>query len=181
VAAGGVDTAAVIGAGPIGLLTLAALRREGLTNVAVAERSESRAAIADAMGATVVVGDGAKLGNALGEPPEVVFDCAGVTATPPVALEVARMGGQVVLVGVVNPGDMLPMPGLLWVVKEVDVLPSIAYTIDEFAESVDAVASGVVDPGVVVSDVRPLEAAEASFNDLVQPGGPVKVLLSPSG
>jgi threonine dehydrogenase-like Zn-dependent dehydrogenase len=180
-AGGAVDGAAIIGAGPIGLLTLAALRREGLTNVAIAERSESRAAVAESMGATVVVGDASKLGGALGEPPEVVFDCAGVTATPPIALEVARMGGQVVLVGVVNPGDMLPMPGLLWVVKEVDVLPSIAYTIDEFAESVDAVASGAVDARVIVSDVRPLDAAEASFDDLLQPGGPVKVLLSPAG
>lgn len=180
-AAGGeVETAAIIGAGPIGLLTLAALRREGVATVAVAERSESRAAIADAMGATTVVADASKLGNALGEPPEVVFDCAGVTATPPLALEIVRMGGQVVLVGVVNPGDMLPMPGLLWVVKEVDVLPSIAYTLDEFGESVDAVAAGAVDPGLVVSDVRPLEAAEASFGELAQPGGPVKVLLSPS-
>lgn len=173
--------AAVIGAGPIGLLTLAALQREGVTDIAVAERSESRAAIAEQMGASVVVGDAAKLGSALGEPPEVVFDCAGVTATPPVALEAARMGGQIVLVGVVNPGDMLAMPGLLWVVKEVDVLPSIAYTIDEFAESVAAVAAGAVDPAVIVSDVRPLEAAEQSFSDLVQPGGPVKVLLAPTG
>ena len=174
-------TAAVIGAGPIGLLTLAALQREGVTDIAVAERSDSRAAIAEQMGASVVVGDAPALGSALGEPPEVVFDCAGVTATPPIALEVARMGGQIVLVGVVNPGDMLAMPGLLWVVKEVDVLPSIAYTIDEFAESVAAVAAGAVDAGVIVSDVRPLEAAEQSFADLVQPGGPVKVLLSPTG
>jgi threonine dehydrogenase-like Zn-dependent dehydrogenase len=172
-------TVGIIGAGPIGLLTLAALHKEGVTDVAVAERSESRAAIAQRMGASVVIGDAAALGNALGEPPEVVFDCAGVTATPPLALEVVRMGGQVVLVGVVNPGDMLAMPGLLWVVKEVDVLPSIAYTIDEFGESVGAVAAGAVDPAVVVSDVRPLEDAERSFNDLVQPGGPVKVLLSP--
>jgi threonine dehydrogenase-like Zn-dependent dehydrogenase len=172
-------TVGIIGAGPIGLLTLAALRKEGVTDVAVAERSESRAAIAERMGASVVVGDASTLGSALGEPPEVVFDCAGVTATPPLALEVVRMGGQIVLVGVVNPGDMLPMPGLLWVVKEVDVLPSIAYTIAEFGESVDAVAAGAIDQDVIVSDVRPLEDAERSFNDLVQPGGPVKVLLSP--
>jgi (R,R)-butanediol dehydrogenase/meso-butanediol dehydrogenase/diacetyl reductase len=176
----GAQTVGIIGAGPIGLFTLAALRREGVTDIAVAERNEGRAAIADRMGATTVVSDAAKLGAALGEPPEVVFDCAGVTATPPLALEIARMGGQVVLVGVVNPGDMLAMPGLLWVVKEVDVVPSIAYTIDEFAESVDAVAARAVDPDIVVSDVRPLEAAEQSFHDLVQPDGPVKVLLSPS-
>lgn len=176
----GADTVGIIGAGPIGLMTLAALRREGVSNIAVAERSESRAAIAEQMQATTVVSEASQLGNALGEPPEVIFDCAGVTATPPLALEIVRMGGQVVLVGVVNPEDRLAMPGLLWVIKEVDVIPSIAYTIDEFAESVDAVAASAIDPRVIVSDVRPLDAAEQSFNDLTQPGGPVKVLLSPS-
>ena len=86
----------------------------------------------------------------------------------------------VVMMHPIGGGAYLPMPGLLWVVKEVDVLPSIAYTLDEFAEAVEAVASGAIDTNIVVSDVRPLDAAEASFNDLVQPGGPVKVLLSPS-
>jgi (R,R)-butanediol dehydrogenase/meso-butanediol dehydrogenase/diacetyl reductase len=176
----GVSTAAVIGAGPIGLFTLAALRNEGVEAVAIAERSESRAAIADQLGATHVVAEAGRLGTVLGQPPDVVFDCAGVPATAPIALEAVRSGGQVVLVGVVNPGEMLAMPGTLWIVKEVDVLSALAYTDDEFGEAVQAVASGAVDPAQVVSDVRPLDAAEASFTELTQPGGPVKVLLSPT-
>ena len=177
---GRASTAAVIGAGPIGLFTLAALRNEGVEAVAVAERSPSRAAMADRMGAAAVVEQARRLAAVLGDQPDVVFDCAGVAETAPVALEVVRSGGQVVLVGVVNPGDMLAMPGTLWIIKEVDVLSALAYTDDEFEEAVAAVAAGAVDADVVVSDVRPLEAAEASFAELTQPGGPVKVLLSPS-
>jgi (R,R)-butanediol dehydrogenase/meso-butanediol dehydrogenase/diacetyl reductase len=179
-ARGGVKTAAVIGAGPIGLFTLAALQQEGVEAIAVAEMSESRAAMAEHMGATHVVSAAGKLGSVLGEAPEVVFDCAGVAATAPLALEAVRTAGQVVLVGVVNPGDMLAMPGTLWIIKEVDVLSSLAYTDDEFAEAVTAVFEGAVDPGLVVSDIRPLDAAEASFTELTQPGGPVKILLAPT-
>ena len=170
---------AVIGAGPIGLMTLAALKAAGATNVVVAERSESRAAVAEAMGATAVVDDANRLMRAMGQGADVVFDCAGVPATPGIAVEVARAGGQVVLVGVVNIGEMIPIPGALWVVKEVDVRTCLAYTNAEFAEAVDAVHAGAIDPTQVVSDVRPLEAAAASFEDLLRPGGPIKVLLAP--
>ena len=48
------------------------------------------------------------------------------------------------------------MPGMLWVVKEVDVMPSIAYTDDEFADAVACVAAGALDVDLVVSDVRTL-------------------------
>lgn len=179
-ARGGVSTAAVIGAGPIGLLTVAALRHEGVEAVAVAEPGPSRAATAERFGAAAVVDDARRVSAALGDAPEVVFDCAGVPATAPAALEAVRPGGQVVLVGVVNPGEMFAMPGTLWVVKEADVLSSLAYTDGEFAEAVEHIVSGAVAVDDLVSEVRPLDAAEASFADLARPGGPVKILLDPS-
>ena len=170
--------AGIVGAGPIGLMCLAALRRAGVIRVVVAEPDEGRAAVAQAMGATVVE-DAGRLGRALDGPLDVVFEAAGVTATPPLALGAVRPGGQVVLVGTVGPGQVLPMPGLLWVVNEVDVLASMAYTDDEFSEAVAAVASGAVDPALVVSDVRPLDAAQQSFDELGRRSGLVKVLLAP--
>lgn len=170
----------VIGAGPIGLLTVAALRREGATHVAVAERAEVRAELATAMGAASVVREAGALAGAFGgEQPDVIFDCAGSPATPPLALEAVRAGGEIVLVGVVDIGQTLDMPGLLWIVKEVDVLSSIAYTDEEFGEAVDAVAAGAVDTSVLVSETRPLDAADASFADLAA-GRAVKLLLSPA-
>jgi threonine dehydrogenase-like Zn-dependent dehydrogenase len=170
----------IIGAGPVGLLTIAALRHHGVERITVAERSETRAAAAAALGANVqVTDDASRLLRTAGEPFDVIFDAAGVTATLPIALESAKPGGQLVLVGVVDIGEVYAMPGMLWVIKEVDVIPSIAYTDDEYREAVDHVAAGAVPVDTVVSDIRPLEAAEASFKDLARPGGPVKVLLSP--
>jgi (R,R)-butanediol dehydrogenase/meso-butanediol dehydrogenase/diacetyl reductase len=170
----------IIGAGPIGLMTLAALRAEGVRHVVVAERSERRAEVATALGAEAVVGDARQLGTALGTELDVIFDCAGSGATPELALENVRIGGEVVLIGVADPGDPVQMMGFIWILKEVDVRPCIAYTRDEFAEAVGAVAAGAVDVATVVSGVRPLEEAEASFDDLARAGGPVKVLLAPS-
>ena len=169
---------AVIGAGPIGLMTLAALKAAGVKHVSVAERSESRAAVAASMGATTVVDDATALPRAIGQEPDIVFDCAGVPATPNLAVEMVRPGGQVMLVGVVNIGEMIPIGGAIWVVKEVDVRPCMAYSNAEFAEAVDAVQAGAIDANLLVSDIRPLEAADQSFKDLLRPGGPIKVLLA---
>ena len=172
-------TVGIVGAGPIGLMTLAALRKEGVTDVAVAERSETRAALAEAMGATAVTNDATQIDRILGEAPEVIFECAGTGATASLALQLARPGGEVVLVGVANPDDPVTIMGVLWVIREVDYVPSIGYDRAEFGEAVDAVFSGAVDAATIVSDVRPLEAAEQSFTDLATPGGPVKLLLAP--
>ena len=168
----------IIGAGPIGLMTLAVVRREGVEHVVVAERSERRAAVATQLGAEVVLDDANRLSTAFG-PLDVVFECAGTAATPQVALNEVRYGGEVVLVGVAGPMDSISLLGVPWVVKEVDVHPCFAYTTDEFGEAVDAVAAGALDAGALVSDVRPLEAADVAFAELERSDGPVKVLLAP--
>lgn len=169
---------AVLGAGPIGLTCVAALRQAGVARVAVAEPNPRRGAVAAAMGA-IVVDDGQRLGRALGAAPDVVFDTAGRVATAPLAVEIVAPGGQVVLLGVVGPSERLAMPGLLWVVKEVDVAASIAYTDAEFAAAVSAVAAGAADAIRDATEVRPLEEAERSFQELSGPQAPAKLLLSP--
>lgn len=169
---------AIIGAGPIGLLLLAALRYAGITDVVVAEPSATRAALAASFGAGDVFKDARALVSRP-EPAAVVFDCAGVAATTPVAVEAARPGGTVVLVGAVNPGETLPMPGLLWLVKEVDVIPALGYETAEFGEAVEHLAAGAVDESALVSEVIPLERGADAFAALGRPGGPVKVMFDP--
>jgi len=169
----------VIGAGPIGLMTIAALRAAGVDAIVVAERSDTRAELAAALGASAVAADAHQLSSAIGEDLDVVFECAGVPETPQIALELVRPGGQVVLVGVTNPDEPLTMVSFLWIIKEVDVAGSFAYDDADYADAVTAVASSAVDPALVVSDVRAFEDANASFDELTLPGGPVKLLLAP--
>lgn len=170
----------VIGAGSVGLMCVAALKQAGVGSIAVAEPRAARASAAGALGAGVVQKAG-ELAGALGKAPDVVFEAAGAPATPGLAIEVATAGGQVVLLGVGTPGGQMALPGLLWVVKEVDVVPSIGYTDAEFTDAVAAVAGGAVDDIVARSQVRPLGDAQAAFDELVRPDGPVKVLLDPGG
>ena len=172
--------AAVLGAGSIGLMCVAALRRAGVERVAAVEPNARRRAVASAMGAVGVERSG-DLGRALGRAPEVVFDTTGRPSSTPDAVEMVAPGGQVVLLGVVGPAERLGMPGLLWVLKEIDVLASIAYTDDEFAAAVAAVVAGAVDTAALAPEVRPLEEAEAAFEDLRGPQAPAQVLLSPRG
>jgi threonine dehydrogenase-like Zn-dependent dehydrogenase len=101
------STVGIIGAGPIGLMTLAALRRQGVEHVVVAERSERRAEVAARLGAEVVLDDANRLSTAFAGPLDVVFECAGGAATPQVALNEVRSGGEVVLVGLAGPMDSI--------------------------------------------------------------------------
>lgn len=170
---------AVIGAGSVGLMCMAALVQAGVRAIAVAEPRQARADAAKAMGAAAVNGAG-DLARALGRPPDVVFEATGAAAAPGQAVEAAAPGGQVVLLGVGAPGGQLAMPGLLWVVKEVDVAPSIAYTDAEFAQAVVAVTGGAVDQVAGRAEVRPLSDAQGAIDDLRSATAPVKVLFDPS-
>lgn len=172
-------TVGVIGAGSVGLMCAAALARAGAGAVAVADPRPARRAAAAALGVAVVE-DAGHLVRALGRPPDVVFEATGQPELPGRAVEIAVAGGQVVLLGISASGNPLPMPGLLWVVKEVDVVTSIAYTDSEFADAVAAVAAGAADEIAWRAEVRPLTAAQRALDDLGRPDGPVKVLLDPS-
>ncbi len=112
-------------------------------------------------------------------PVDVVFDCTGVAAGPPLALDVVRLGGEVVLVGVVDAGVNVSVDGGALLVKEVDIVPSIAYSEDDFAQGLADLQATADDPLAIVDAVVPLEDAADSLPAMAEPGGPVKVQVAP--
>lgn len=173
----GIDVA-VIGAGPIGLLTVAALRYQGAGEIGVAEPSAYRASLATSLGATVVVERATRLGASMSVSPEIVFECAGRAETPNEAIGLVKPGGEVILVGVADPAEMLEISSILWVVKEVAVRGVIAYSTDEFQAAVELIEDSEFDPSAVVSDVRPLSRANEAIAELMGPNDQAKILLS---
>lgn len=173
----GMDVA-VVGAGPIGLLTVAVLRYRGGGEIGVAEPSPYRADLASALGATAVVDNASQLSEAMSRSPEVVFECAGRANTPGEAIVLVRPGGEVILAGVANPAEMLAISSILWVVKEVTVRGVIAYSTDEFRMAVELIEDSDFDPSAVISDVRPLSRAGEAFGELMGPNNQAKILLS---
>jgi L-iditol 2-dehydrogenase len=116
--------AAVLGAGPIGLLTVAALRLAGARRIWVVEPLAHRGALALAMGADAALDsapDGAATNEILAATGragvDVVLDCAAKGDSAGQALALARAGGRVVFTGIPTEIEV-PLPFHRWRRKE---------------------------------------------------------------
>lgn len=174
------DACAVIGAGPIGVMTAIALRARGVERLVVIEKNEHRAERMRRLGIEAVDLEGvheAVLGK-LGGPPRVVFECAGNPAAPGLAIELVAPSGLVILLGVLE--EPVEISQLLLMFKEAQLRSSFAYRPRDFDEAIDLIASGRVPAGELVTAREPLERCAQMFEELEQPGTEhIKVLLKP--
>jgi len=161
--AGEGSSALVIGAGPIGLGLLLSLRARGVSRVIISELSDSRKELARELGADVIdprevdVTEYARSVTA-GAGVDVSFDASGVgkpTLQP--ALDALRSGGRSVIVAQFH-GEV-PIDPNLFLTTEKGVVGSFAYTGEDFAEVIDAIADGRLEPEKLVSSRIPLEDA----------------------
>ncbi len=96
------QSAAVIGAGPIGLITIQVLKSAGAKKIYVLEPVDSKQKMAMELGADKVFLPEAwnkivRLTDKLG--PDHVFDCVGLSSTFETALKLIRKGGNITLIG----------------------------------------------------------------------------------
>jgi (R,R)-butanediol dehydrogenase/meso-butanediol dehydrogenase/diacetyl reductase len=178
------DTSVVIGAGPIGLLTMQSIRLANPGPVYVVEPSAGRSAMARTLGATEVLNpftdDVAGFLAARTEVgPDVVFECAGARGTLQAAIEYVRPGGQVVVPGV-NMEDDEVSP-LAMVGKECEIVGSLGGA-DLFATALDYLAAGHIRVEPMVSRIIGLDEVDEVCQTLGLPGSDeVKVLVAPNG
>jgi (R,R)-butanediol dehydrogenase/meso-butanediol dehydrogenase/diacetyl reductase len=163
------DTALVQGAGPIGLATLQWVRAAGAGRVIVVEPNPSRRVQASAFGATHVVDVGAPAAELVAEltrglGADVVFECAGRPAAVQSAVELARRGGNVSLVGVAD-GEASITPRV-WLIKEINFRGALAYFHEEFEASMGMVADGRVTIEPMHTLTTRLDGLDAAFADL---------------
>jgi L-iditol 2-dehydrogenase len=104
------ETAVVIGCGAIGLLIIQLLRAAGATAIYATDRLEYRRAAALRAGATAALDPADPVGQLLeqtgGRGVDVAFEAASSSATPQQAIDMARIGGRMVLVGI-QPDDQV--------------------------------------------------------------------------
>jgi L-idonate 5-dehydrogenase len=168
--------AIVIGAGPIGLLTLLAAKRAGAAEVAVVDVAPGPLAMARRVGADAVADvsqDGAL--DALG-PFDTAFEVSGTAAGLASAIACVRRGGTVVQVGNL-PGGAIPVPANAVMAKEIDLLGSFRFS-DEFAEAVRLIVAGEIDVTAIVTAQFPMEEAVAGFRASLDRGQNAKVVLT---
>jgi L-iditol 2-dehydrogenase len=99
------DSVAVIGAGPVGLLTAAVARAAGAGKIFIADKLAHRVAMGTKMGADIGVHMPSEslrdvvMDQTRGRGVDVVIDAAGESSTVNAGLSIARWGGQYMLVG----------------------------------------------------------------------------------
>lgn len=155
------DTAVVVGAGMIGLLTLQAAKAAGATRIIAVDLNDKRLAAAQELGATDVLrGDQVNVPEAIhsmtqGRGADVAFEVVGATPTVKTAIESVRKGGSVTLVGNVSPTIELPLQSV--VTREIRLQGTCGCN-GEYPQCIDLMARGVI-------NVAPLITAKISLAD----------------
>jgi threonine dehydrogenase-like Zn-dependent dehydrogenase len=94
------------------------------------------------------------------------------------SIRVVRVGGRVVILGVPSAGEAVSLEPRGWTRKELPVIPSIWYTIDDFTAARDRIIGGMVGPELLDVVVRPLSSTAETFAE-ISTGSLVKVQLDP--
>ena len=168
---------AIIGAGPIGLLTLLAARMKGASETTMVDLAEAPLDFATRLGADRVV-DLSKDGEGLTKipAPDVVIEAAGAPPALEGAIGAVRRGGTVVLLGSL-PGGSFPAPVNPIMAKELDVVGSFRFD-REFEEAVRLIAEGNIDVLSIVTARRPLAQVNDAFALALDRSQSVKVVLT---
>lgn len=166
----------VIGAGPIGMLTMLAAKAQGMTEVAVADIAAAPLEFASKIGASATYNVGADP-EALAsvEPFDVVFEASGAPAGMNTAIKAARRGGAVVLIGSL-PGGQIPAMANAVMAKELDLLGSFRFS-EEFYTAVEMISSGKIDVTCLISAERPLSEAPDAVRLALDRTKSMKVVL----
>jgi (R,R)-butanediol dehydrogenase/meso-butanediol dehydrogenase/diacetyl reductase len=143
------ETVCVLGCGTIGLLCVQVARAAGARYVIAIDVQQARLALAASLGADLTLNardpDLAGLArSATGDiGPDVVLECAGAPTTGPLAVQIARKGGRVVLVGVCPHASQFHTLDI--VLGEKEIVGSVANDYEQdLALGVDLLARGVV-------------------------------------
>jgi L-idonate 5-dehydrogenase len=168
--------ALVIGAGPIGMLTMLAAQAQGMSEVAVADIAAAPLEFASSIGASATFDLGANPeALAAVEPYDVVFEASGAPAGLNSAIRAARRGGTVVLIGSL-PGGQIPAMANAVMAKEIDLLGSFRFS-EEFYTAVEMIASGKIDVSCLISAERPLADAPDAIRLALDRTQSMKVVL----
>jgi (R,R)-butanediol dehydrogenase/meso-butanediol dehydrogenase/diacetyl reductase len=176
------DTCAVIGAGPIGVMSCIALRARGVEKVVVVEKNPRRQERIRQLGFQAVGIESVHedVIGALSGVPSVVLECAGNPAAPNLAVELVAPSGRIVLLGVLE--EPVEINQLLLMLKEAQMRASFCYRPGDFDEAIELLRSGRAPAADLITGREPLDRAEEMFAELLSPGTEhIKVLLTPGG
>ncbi|WP_334196330.1 zinc-dependent alcohol dehydrogenase [Muricomes intestini] len=140
--------AVVLGGGPIGNLVAQTAKALGAEVVLLSELSAYRLATAQKCGITTVNPNERNLLDAIVEAcgkdrADVIFECIGINPTMKQAIEYARKGSHIIVVGVF--GDLATVDMAAVQDHELSLLGSAMYREEDYIKAIDLVAAGKIE------------------------------------
>ena len=177
----------IIGAGPIGLVSVLSARAFGAPRIVIVDVDDQRLAMAKSLGANETVkvsikaedldDEVAKIKTAMKSEVDVTFDCVGFNKTMSTALAATSPGGKVCLVGMGH--SMMTVPLTPAAAREVDVVGIFRYK-NTWPLCIEFLRSGKI-------DVKPLithrfgfsqKEVEDAFETSARGGNAIKVMFN---
>lgn len=177
----------IIGAGPIGLVTMLAARAFGAPKIVIVDIDNHRLSFAREIGTDEIIRvstdikdigeEVIKIQKAMGSPVDVSFDCVGFNKTMSTALNATRRGGKVCLVGMGRSEMTIPLTSST--AREVDVIGIFRYR-NTWPLCIDLLGTGKI-------DVKPLithrfgfsqEEVKEAFETSARGGNAIKVMFN---
>ncbi len=177
------DSVLIQGAGPIGLLTLQAVRNVGASEVWVTEINPARRKVAKRLGADEAIDPTDTslevfLEKRAGEGPDLVFDCTGVPQTLAADPTLVRKAGEIVVLGICE--EPVEADFFTVVLNELTIKGSYC-GYDEYPLALQALSESRIDADSLISSVIPLEdIVDEGFKPLSRGSDDVKVVVEVS-
>ncbi|MGP7819615.1 2,3-butanediol dehydrogenase [Niallia sp. 01092] len=175
------DTAAVFGCGPIGLLTIEALKAAGATDIYAIELSPERQVKAKELGATVISPADyedvvAEIASRTNGGVDVSFEVTGVPVVLKQSIQATKIAGETIIVSIwEKPAEILPND---IVIKEKTVKGTIAYR-DIFPSVMNLMRKGYFSADTLVTKKIKLDnVVDQGFEALLTEKNQVKILVS---
>jgi (R,R)-butanediol dehydrogenase/meso-butanediol dehydrogenase/diacetyl reductase len=177
------DRVLVQGGGSVALTTIFWAKRLGAGRVVAVSRSKRRAALALEMGADAFIqsdeNEIANVAEALGGPPDIVFECVGAPGLLGQAMQHARLYGQVVSLGFCTAPDAI-IPAIAGA-KALRLSFPVGYALRDFQYAADMMLAGRADPKKMITKVIGLGDLPETFEMLRSPNTETKVQVSMAG
>jgi len=176
------DRVLVTGAGPVGLLTTAVLRSQGITDVTVSEPAPARRERARAVGAARAIEPSelprAPMGRPVEAPFTIAFECSGNARAAEAALDQLDYAGLLVFVGTGHEPPRVNHNRVI--VLELSLIGAYNYDVGGFAPALELLASGRLRLDLLIEPLDvPLGQVLPTMHRLAAGELPGKVMVVP--
>ena len=175
------DSTAIIGAGPIGILVGLVLKESGASRIIISDISEGRLALCKEFGFETINSSKESLADYVakttgGEGVNIVYECSGVAAAASEMTYPVCADGMICLVGVHKEPRSVVLSDMHF--RELNMTATRVYEKEEFGQTVKYIEKLKDDIEKVVTDVFPLEKSENVFEYIADASnGAMKVVI----